>query len=111
MIARRKPAAKLTPQERAILAQEPPLDTAMAICIDAWERLDSARLPGLRPMAVPKSAPILVPFYGPIPWPAIESYARHKGLGVEATEAIALAIEHNDAIRTKRQNDEMRRQR
>lgn len=112
MLAKRRaknPDTAALPAERRILDAEPPRDMQVSICIDAWHRLDTARPLGMRPLPVKGAAPILVPFAGAIPWPAIEQYGRFHGLGREAVVLLVEVIEQLDYARAKKQNEEARR--
>jgi hypothetical protein len=95
-------------QEAALLNREPPLDAQMIVCINAWQTLFSCRPHGLRPMAIPKAAPILVPYRGEIPWTAIREYAALHGLGREAVGLLVDVISELDSDRTAAELCEMK---
>lgn len=106
METRKRPASAA---ERRILDAEPTFDTQVAICVNAWDTLESARPHYLRPVPVPKAAPVLMPFRGEIPWTAIEQYGRFHGLSREAIVLLADVIASQDIDRAKREAIELKR--
>lgn len=107
MVRRRR--GKATNKERALLDSQPALDPRMSLCIEAWDLLDSARPHGLTPMPVPKAAPILVPYRGAIPFPAVRSFAELKGMGATATLLLADVIARLDHDRACKEAEDLRR--
>lgn len=96
-------------REQVVLDQEPERDLQTMVCIDAWQTLHSARPHILRLVPVPKAAPLLMPFRGEIPWPAIEQYGRFHCLSREAVVLLAEVIAGLDAKRTQDEVAQIRR--
>lgn len=63
--------------------------------VRCWHQLDSARYPG--PVAA-----------GPIPYPAIETWARRKGLDQRALDLVVTVIGDVDMERAERISSELR---
>ncbi len=101
-VRERPPSAK----EQQVLDRQPRLDMQMLVCIDAWQRLDSVRPLGLRPIAVKGAAPVLVPFRGAIGWDKVRDYGEYHGLGREGVALLAEVIAMLDADRSA---EEMRK--
>ncbi len=106
---RRRRGQKATFKERALIDSQPEIDPRMSLCVEAWDLLESSRPLGLTPMPVPKAAPILVPFRGAIPFPAIRSFAELKGLGQTATLLLVDVIARLDHDRARREAEDIRR--
>jgi len=100
---------KPSPKEQRVLARQPPFDAQVQICVNAWDTLESARPYYLRPVPVPKAAPVLMPFRGEIPWPAIEQYGRLHCMSREAVVLLVEVIAGLDAKRSEREQNELKR--
>jgi hypothetical protein len=83
--------------ERELLAEEPGLTPAAALCIEAWSMLDSCR-------------PIGFSAAGKIPLTAILTWAEHTGLTPENTDVVIAVITKLDNERMDRIATEARTQ-
>lgn len=81
------PKATPNAEAREILDSEPPQDEAMALCLRAWNELESARPIGMT--------------VGPIWWPAALTWCERRGLGLHETDLVLSVLRRLDADRAE----------